>query len=166
ELLSGAGRGAASRSAPRQRAHRLWWLHDPERRGRARRLASQDARRPLDRRADVAHHVRGEHRRSPHALDERPLAVEHAPRGESSAGRWSEPPAAVHRVLQPSELRRADRVSDLAGRGEASARALRRIPRHEIREDRLHGIGGALMLYRGMDRATLDAAYNNTAALG
>src|SRR5256885_6149466 len=71
----------------------------------------------------------------PHALDERPLALEHAPRGESLGRRRPAPPASVCRVLQPPELRHADRVPGLAGAGAAPARALRRVPRREVCED-------------------------------
>ena len=58
------------------------------------RPAGAHARRPLGRRADLAHHLRGEHRRPAHALDQRPLALEPAPRGEPARRRARPAPRA------------------------------------------------------------------------
>ena len=82
QLLPGPGRAPRARPASRQRPHRLRRVHDPERRGRPRRPAGAHARRSLGGRADLPHHLRGEHRRPADALDQRPVALEPAPRGE------------------------------------------------------------------------------------
>src|SRR5438093_1167308 len=81
-------------------------------------------RRPLDRRADVAHDLRRQHRRSAHAMDERSLAVQPAPRREPAARSRSERPTTLDRVLQSSELRRPHRVPSLARAAETPAGAL------------------------------------------
>ena len=60
----------ASGAAPGQRPHRLWRVHDPGRRGRARRASGPDARRPVGRRRHDAGELRREHRRSADALDQ------------------------------------------------------------------------------------------------
>ena len=63
-------------------------VHDPERRGRARRPSGLHARRPTGWTSPtVARHLRGEHRRPADALDQRPLALEPAPRREPAARR-------------------------------------------------------------------------------
>ena len=102
---------------------------------------------------DGAGPVRRQHRRPAHAVDERSLAVEPAPRRQPPAGRRAHRIAAVDRLLQPSELGRDDRVRGAHRPPALPARDGGRLSRPEVRQDRARH-HGRLIGTDGLPRRT------------
>ena len=83
--LSAAADGAGGGAAPRRRAFGLRQSHHLPDRGQAGWPAGAQPRRHLGGRAGCRRIVRGQYRRPDDALDERPLALHAAPRGQPAA---------------------------------------------------------------------------------
>ena len=127
----------------RRRPHRLWQPDDPVARSEVRRPRNLHAGAAMAPGAAGARRLHHQYRRPDGAVDQRPLGVDAAPRGQPAARRQGIDTPAILRLLPPAQLGRRDRVPEIlpGPRGDRALRpgALRPVSDGKVQVDREAG---------------------------